>query len=118
MVPVALATTGFEAKLLAALLGAEGVVWELRGDVDGPYPVGGIEVLVPTDEAARAEEILAATAEVDDERFDDPTSRGRSGEAEVATATAVPRRARRGGLVALALCAVVVFGLVRLLSMA
>ena len=46
MVPVALATTGFEAKLLAALLGAEGVVWELRGDVDGPYPVGGIEVLV------------------------------------------------------------------------
>jgi hypothetical protein len=60
MVPVALAASGFEAKVLAARLGADGVVWELRGDVDSVYPVGGIEVLVPREELDQARELLAA----------------------------------------------------------
>src|SRR4029453_15129406 len=44
------------ARILAAHLGAEGIVWQLRGDVDGPYPVGPVEGLVPADdlEVARA----------------------------------------------------------------
>jgi hypothetical protein len=64
MIPVAFTRSGFEAKVLAAQLGSEGVVWELRGDVDGVYPVGGIEVLVPFDEAERARDVLA-TASID-----------------------------------------------------
>jgi hypothetical protein len=34
----------FEAKVIAARLGAEGVVWELRGGIDGPYPLGRVNV--------------------------------------------------------------------------
>ena len=60
MVPVALAASGFEAKVLAARLGADGVVWELRGDVDSLYPVGGIEVLVRSEELDHARDLLAA----------------------------------------------------------
>lgn len=50
---------GFEAKLLAARLGAEGVVWQLRGAVDGPYPMGPVDVLVEDDRLAEARELLA-----------------------------------------------------------
>jgi len=63
MIPVAFTRSGFEAKVMAAHLGAEGVVWELRGDVDGLYPVGGIEVLVPSDEADLARDVLATALE-------------------------------------------------------
>ena len=65
MVPVASASSPFEARLLTAHLGAEGVLWELRGSVDGVYPVGVVEVLVPITEADRAREVLAA-APLDD----------------------------------------------------
>ena len=51
MVRLATVQSGFEAKVLAARLGAEGIVWELRGGVDGPYPMGPVTVLV--DEMAR-----------------------------------------------------------------
>jgi hypothetical protein len=37
---------GFEAKLLAARLGADGIVCELRGGVDGMYPIGPAHVYV------------------------------------------------------------------------
>ncbi len=40
------------ARILAAHLGAEGIVWELRGNVDGPYPLGPVEVLVAADDLA------------------------------------------------------------------
>jgi hypothetical protein len=60
MITVASATSGFEAKLLAARLGSEGVVWELRPDVDGVYPVTDIEIRVPADEAERARAVLDA----------------------------------------------------------
>ena len=73
MIPVAFTRSGFEAKVIAAQLGSEGVVWELRGDVDGLYPVGGIEVLVPSDEADRARDVLA---DVDTEPVD-PVGEGR-----------------------------------------
>jgi hypothetical protein len=71
MVPVALAASGFEAKVLAARLGADGVVWELRGDVDSVYPVGGIEVLVRSEEVDHARDLLAAAPLPVDSLVDD-----------------------------------------------
>jgi hypothetical protein len=64
MVPLTTAANPLAARILAAHLGAEGIVWQLRGNVDGPYPVGPVEVLVPADdlEVARA---VVATADAD-----------------------------------------------------
>jgi len=59
MVRVATASGPFEAKLLAARLGADGIVWELRGGVDGIYPMGPIDVLVAADDADVARVLLA-----------------------------------------------------------
>lgn len=72
--PMALLTTvpgSFPAKVIAARLGAEGIVWELRGNVDGPYPGGAVQVLVPSAELREAQELLLAD-EIDalDARFD------------------------------------------------
>jgi len=63
----------FEARVLVARLGAEGILWELRGGHDGPYPMGPVHVYVVADDLARAEELLAATAELPVE--DDPVPR-------------------------------------------
>ena len=78
--PMALLTTvpgSFAARVLAARLGSEGIVWELRGNVDGPYPVGAVQVLVPAGELRDARELLLAdeidaidTAGCDDEDED------------------------------------------------
>jgi hypothetical protein len=54
----------FSARVVAARLGAEGLVWELRGG-DGPYPVGPAHVFVPERELAEAQQVLAATQELD-----------------------------------------------------
>jgi hypothetical protein len=58
MVRLATVQSGFEAKVLAARLGAEGIVWELRGAVDGPYPMGPVTVLVEEHELDVARELL------------------------------------------------------------
>jgi hypothetical protein len=58
MVPLTTAANPFAARVLAAHLGAEGIVWELRGNVDGPYPVGPVEVLVAEDDLAVARQIV------------------------------------------------------------
>jgi hypothetical protein len=50
---------GFEAKLLAARLGSEGVLVELRGSVDGPYPLGQIHVYVEESGLETARAVLA-----------------------------------------------------------
>jgi len=70
MVPLTTASSSFEARILAAHLGAEGIVWELRGNVDGPYPVGPVVVLVAEDDLAVAREVVIEQA-VDDESFAD-----------------------------------------------
>jgi hypothetical protein len=59
MVPLTTTSTPFEARVLAAHLGAEGIVWELRGNVDGPYPVGPVVVLVAEDDLAVAREVVS-----------------------------------------------------------
>jgi hypothetical protein len=59
MVPVARVPSGFHARVLAARLGSEGVVTQLRGGgVDGPYPMGAVEVLVEEPDLPLARELL------------------------------------------------------------
>ncbi|MGH9296835.1 MAG: hypothetical protein ACRDZP_02525 [Acidimicrobiales bacterium] len=63
----------FHGRVLAARLGAEGVLVELRGVFDGPYPLpSDVEILVPVDQLDLAREILLADsvdAAVDDDRI-------------------------------------------------
>lgn len=65
MVRVATATDVFEAKLLAARLGAEGILWEFRGNVDGMYPIGPFDVLVEMGQLETARLLLDSDAELD-----------------------------------------------------
>jgi hypothetical protein len=58
MVPLTTAANPFAARVLAAHLGAEGIVWELRGNVDGPYPLGPVDVLVCEEDLALAREVV------------------------------------------------------------
>lgn len=64
----------FEAKLVAARLGAEGVLCEVRGGLDGPYPIGPVHLYVPDDELEAAREVLALDA-LDDTEPDEPDER-------------------------------------------
>jgi hypothetical protein len=58
MVAIVSSRKPFEAKVLAARLGAEGIVWEYRGNVDGVYPIGAVDVLVAEGDLDRARELL------------------------------------------------------------
>jgi hypothetical protein len=88
MVPLTTAANPLAARILAAHLGAEGIVWELRGNVDGPYPVGPVEVLVPADdlELARAlvksddEQLTAIDEELGPDPLDDRPERATAGQ--------------------------------------
>ena len=60
---MALLTTApgpFAARVLAARLGSEGILWELRGNQDGPYPMGAVQVLVAQRDLRDARELLLA----------------------------------------------------------
>jgi hypothetical protein len=52
--------TAFHARVIAARLGADGIVTQLRGAVDGPYPVGDVSVWVAEHDAECASELLMA----------------------------------------------------------
>src|SRR4051812_46148951 len=60
MVPVARVSNGFHARVVAARLGSEGIVTQLRGGIDSPYPMGDIDVLVGEDDLDDAKAILLA----------------------------------------------------------
>ena len=60
MVPLVTVANTFQARVLAARLGSEGIVTELRGGVDGPYPFGDVTVLVSTDGLDLARSLLLA----------------------------------------------------------
>ena len=70
MVRLATVGTSFHARVIAARLGSEGIVTDLRGNIDGLYPVGDVHVYVDQEDLAEAQEILL----VDDveSAFDDP----------------------------------------------
>jgi hypothetical protein len=60
MVPLASTRSPFEAQVLAARLGADGIVWQLRGGgADSMYPVGAIDILVSEEDLDRARELLS-----------------------------------------------------------
>jgi hypothetical protein len=61
MAHLASVDTPFEAKVLAARLGAEGILWELRGASD-VYPVGQTHVWVDEESLADARELLLSDA--------------------------------------------------------
>jgi hypothetical protein len=50
----------FQAKVLAARLGSVGIVTSLRGGVDGPYPMGDVQVLVDESDLELARQLLLA----------------------------------------------------------
>ena len=60
MVRVTTVTNPMTARILAAQLGAEGIVWQLRGGgTDSLYPFGPVELLVDEDDVEVARELLA-----------------------------------------------------------
>lgn len=69
MVPLATGLSDFEAKVLTARLGADGIIWQLRGVVDSVYPIGEIDVLVPDAELDDAMALLVGALDLDP---DDP----------------------------------------------
>ncbi len=60
MLRVVTAADGFEARVIAARLGAEGIVWELRGSVDGPLALGTVDVLVTEADYGAARDVLGS----------------------------------------------------------
>jgi hypothetical protein len=58
MVRLVTAANPMEARIIAARLGAEGIVWQFRGSVDGPLAVGPVEVLVDAEGYESARELL------------------------------------------------------------
>jgi hypothetical protein len=60
MVRLATVRSTFHARVIAARLGAEGMVTELRGNLDGPYPMGDVHVYVGEDDLAAASELMLA----------------------------------------------------------
>lgn len=60
MVHVRTVSSVFHARVIAARLGADGIVTQLRGNVGGPYPFGEVSVWVGVDDADEASELLLA----------------------------------------------------------
>jgi hypothetical protein len=72
MVRLATVPSTFHARVIAARLGAEGIVTDLRGNVDGIYPMGDVHVFVAEEDLPSSKELLMAD-EVES-AFDDPVS--------------------------------------------
>jgi hypothetical protein len=61
MVPLLTVGSTFQGRVVMARLGAEGILAQLRGERDGPYPLPGpVEVLVVSEQADEARELLLA----------------------------------------------------------
>jgi hypothetical protein len=60
MVRLATVRSTFHARVIAARLGAEGIITELRGNVDGIYPMGDVHVFVPEEDLPPSQELLMA----------------------------------------------------------
>ena len=60
MVRLATVNSSFHARVIAARVGLEGVVTELRGNLDGPYPMGNVHIFVSEDDLPVAKELLLA----------------------------------------------------------
>ncbi len=74
MVRLATVNSSFHARVIAARIGSEGILTELRGNIDGLYPVGDVHVFVSEDDLPAARELLMAD-EVES-AFDDDAGMG------------------------------------------
>ena len=77
MVRLATVRSTFHARVIAARLGAEGIMVQLRGNVDSVYPMGDTHVFVDADSLEAAREVLLVD-EVEsafDEPADEPVDR-------------------------------------------
>jgi hypothetical protein len=113
LVPVARGVSDFEARILTAQLGAEGIIWELRG-ADAVYPLGNVDVLVPRAELDEARTVLLPTDRHGDHDF--PIG-GDDGDVEGFDTEPWAAYRRRWWFVAVVLAVVATFGLVRLVTM-
>jgi len=77
MVRLATVNSSFHARVIAARVGSEGIPTELRGNIDGPYPMGDVHVFVTEDDLPTAQELLMAD-EVESAFDDDDACDGRS----------------------------------------
>lgn len=83
MVRLLTTTSAFHARVVAARLGAEGILTELRGGDAGPYPVGAVDVYVEAADLDAARELLLA----------DEVEAALAGDTDEETAAPVPRTA-------------------------
>lgn len=60
MVHLRTVPSSFHAHVIAARLGADGIITQLRGGVDGIYPVGEVAIYVPETEFESARALLLA----------------------------------------------------------
>ena len=60
MVHLRTVPNAFHAQVIAARLGADGIITQLRGGVDAVYPVGEVAIFVPESEFESAQELLLA----------------------------------------------------------
>jgi hypothetical protein len=60
MVHLRTVPNAFHARVIAARLGADGIITQLRGGVDAVYPVGEVAIFVPEDDFESARELLLA----------------------------------------------------------
>jgi Putative prokaryotic signal transducing protein len=60
MVHLRTVSDAWQAKVIAARLGSEGILTHLQGSVAGPYPFGTVSVLVEEDQADLAAALLLA----------------------------------------------------------
>ena len=58
LVPLVTMNDAFAARILVARLGSDGILCQLRGGMDGPYPVGPVVVLVESDRLDEATELI------------------------------------------------------------
>jgi hypothetical protein len=59
MVPLTTVGSSFEAGVMTARLGADGILTEIRGGWGGPYPLPGpVEVFVAAEQADEARQLL------------------------------------------------------------
>ncbi len=61
LVPLVTMNDVFGARVLVARLGADGILCQLRGGMDGPYPLGPVVVLVEADRLDEAAVLLEHT---------------------------------------------------------
>jgi hypothetical protein len=60
MVHLRTVSGAFHARVIAARLGADGILTELRGSVGGPYPFGAVSIWVSPGDQTIASELLMA----------------------------------------------------------